>query len=137
MNYNPEAVAKISRDIAKRFKINEQVADIFVYDMANMHSSNPDRTFLEDIFIKDYIYTCEKLDIQDFVIVGDSYVDLYDLNVGDYFAEDTFPEVYRVMSKRGRIVKAYNLTNKKDSLWEYSSSAYAPSLVQLEFPETE
>jgi hypothetical protein len=69
----------------------------------------------------------------DFNIVGNDYVDLYSLCVGDYFMEDTYPEVYIVTAIKDGIVTSHDLTSNDPGVdWFYSMSAYAPCLVKLE-----
>ncbi len=72
------------------------------------------------------------------------YWDLYDLAVGDYFMEDTYPEVFQVkeiviedVSGEGQmetVVKSWNVTDNVDCDWFYARqhSAYSPCLVKLE-----
>lgn len=80
---------------------------------------------------------------KDFKVAGDYYIDLYDLRIGDYFMEDTYPEVYQVTRVEHRdgigmcpIVLAHDLTdNIKDVEFFYNKDggkAYAPVLVKLE-----
>jgi hypothetical protein len=69
------------------------------------------------------------------------YVDLYDLSIGDFFMEDTYPEVYQVKNivnkeiggRLGRVVETFNVTEEKTCDWFYDTnhSAYAPVLVKL------
>jgi len=70
------------------------------------------------------------------VFVGHSgYVDLYDLKVGDYFMEDTYPEVYQVRataSPGGSVLADCITDGVKGIEWMYAASAYAPCLVKLE-----
>ena len=137
MSYNPEAVGKMSRDIAKKFKANSDIADVFVYMIMSTYPS-ADRNFLEKYFIENYYpkYS-ETLDYRDFVFAGNSKVDLYDLNVGEYFVEDTYPEVYRVMHVSGNLVHTFDLTDKRTCRWEYDRSypAYAPTVYDVKFDE--
>jgi hypothetical protein len=78
---------------------------------------------------------------RDFNVVGSYYTDLYDLRIGDYFMEDTYPEVYQVTRVEYRdgkptVVLSHDLTdNVKDVEWFYDREAgrgYAPTLVKLE-----
>ncbi len=72
---------------------------------------------------------------RDFKTACDNYVDLYSLKVGDFFMEDTYPEVHQVTSINGRTVYAHNLTkDMKNEPWYYAADypAYAPCLVKLE-----
>jgi len=83
------------------------------------------------------------MDYTDFNTVGNKYVDLYSLSVGDYFMEDTYPEVYVVRKivmedetygKLQKIVKTENITNGGNQNWFYDreiGSAFAPCLVKL------
>ena len=74
---------------------------------------------------------------KDFSVVGSDYVDIYSLQVGDYFMQDTYPEVYIVTgAKQGesglKMVVAHDLTcDEPDTHWGYSNSAYAPCVVKL------
>ena len=78
---------------------------------------------------------------KDFNVVGGYYTDLYDLRIGDFFMEDTYPEVYQVMiveHRDGRppVVLANDLTDDiKDIEFFYdrvNGKAYAPTLIKLE-----
>jgi hypothetical protein len=71
------------------------------------------------------------------------YIDLYDLRVGDYFMEDTYPDVYEVKSivEKTRpdgaidtVVETFNITDEVPCEWFYHRNyqAYAPVLVKLE-----
>lgn len=72
---------------------------------------------------------------RDFKIVGGNYVDLYSLKVGDFFMEDTYPEVHQVTKISCRTVYAHNLTdNRENEPWycDPGYPAYAPTLIKLE-----
>jgi hypothetical protein len=43
--------------------------------------------------------TMSRKDYRDFDVVGGNYVTEKDLDVGDFFMEDTYPEVYQVTSR--------------------------------------
>ena len=87
------------------------------------------------------------MDYKDFVSVWTpptGYIDLYELDTGDYFMEDTYPDVYQVIAviegkevadgSFGKVVESINLTNKIFQDWFYRTeySAYAPILIKLE-----
>jgi hypothetical protein len=82
------------------------------------------------------------MDYRDFNIL--SQVDLYDLKVGDYFMEDTYPDVFRideiVVEDKGfttinlqTVYKTFNITENETCDWFYDrgSPAYAPTLLKL------
>ena len=69
------------------------------------------------------------------------YVDLYDLSIGDFFMEDTYPEVYQVKNivkkefngKLENVIETLNITDEKPCDWFYNTEykQYAPVLVKL------
>ena len=62
-------------------------------------------------------------------------IDLYDLRVGDNFMEDTFSEIYRVVSINPQdgemIVFAQELGTSNIVRFSYSEQAYAPNIIYL------
>ena len=68
------------------------------------------------------------------------YWDLYEFKVEEYFMEDTFPEVYQVISigqeevQPGQIemvVRTWNITDNVPCDWFYSKEYWSPALVKL------
>lgn len=74
---------------------------------------------------------------KDFDVVGENYIGPNDLKVGDYFMEDTYPEVYKVTAigfnpEVGmNVVTAHDLTRDQPGSTWYGQGAYAPVLVRL------
>ena len=82
-------------------------------------------------------------DYRHFNFSGSMPIDLYDLRIGDYFMEDTYPEVYQVTRVEHRdgigmspVVLAHDITDDiKDVEFFYSrdgGKAYSPVIVKLE-----
>ena len=73
-------------------------------------------------------------DHRNFKAVGEDYIDLYDLTIGDYFMEDTYPEVYVIVRIEGRYVYVHNLTDDEPDRMFYAEghSGYGPCCIKLE-----
>lgn len=85
------------------------------------------------------------MNYKDVTVVGHNYCDLYSLNKGDLFLEDTFPEVWEVTHKTdgkeieatpniSEVVWATNTETGESCPWFYckENSAYAPVILKVE-----
>jgi len=67
--------------------------------------------------------------------MDDGCIDAQDLNVGDCFVEDRYPEKYRVTSVTEYGVKAVDIASGEEVDFGYTSAAYAPVLIRIEDPD--
>lgn len=62
-------------------------------------------------------------------------VDIYELEIGDRFMEDTYPEIYKVTGRKiidgMNLIVAVDLESGIESEWGYTCSAYAPCIIKI------